>query len=145
MSETLQGRSGPICVDFMSLRPQTEAVANIEVLGAHVYQVSSAGILVHNASNPCVANRHTSGKTLNPVLDPARPPYKRGHAGQPVVDHVKARAAGGHPTDPSNLDLKPWEWNARKGAYEGQLLKAKREYMEQFIKHGMAESDAARN
>ncbi len=61
-------------------------------------------------------------RILNPVKDPSPPIYKRGHPGKPVTDHIRARAAGGHPTDPANLDIKPWEWNARKGAYEGQLL-----------------------
>jgi hypothetical protein len=69
-------------------------------------------------------------RTLTPVADIARPTYTKGHAGQPVVDHIKARAAGGHATDPSNLDIKPWEWNSRKGAYEGQLLEQRAQYTE---------------
>jgi hypothetical protein len=72
-------------------------------------------------------------RTLSPVKDPAPPSYKRGHPGQPVTDHVRARAAGGHPTDPANLHTKPWEWNARKGNYEGQLLKARRRLVEQGL------------
>lgn len=72
-------------------------------------------------------------RTLNPVPDPARPVYKQGHAGQPVIDHIRPRAAGGHPNDPSNLHVKPWKWNARKGAYEGQLLKARQYYIRQGL------------
>jgi len=72
-------------------------------------------------------------RTLNPAKDPAPPVYSRGHPGQPVTDHVRARAAGGHPTNPANLDTKPWEWNARKGAYEGQLLMDRRRLIEQGL------------
>ena len=72
-------------------------------------------------------------RTLNPVPNPARPVYKQGHAGQPVIDHIRPRAAGGHPNDPSNLHVKPWKWNARKGAYEGQLLKAHQYYIRQGL------------
>jgi hypothetical protein len=82
-------------------------------------------------------------RTLTPVSDPDRPTYKRGHAGQPVIDHIKARAAGGHPTDPSNLHLKPWEWNSRKGAFEGQLIEARRFYIQQFVEQGVSPTDAA--
>jgi len=72
-------------------------------------------------------------KTLTPETDNARPEYVRGHAGQPVVDHIKARALGGHPTDPNNLDIKAWEQNARKGSREGQLKQAKHNYVRQGL------------
>ena len=121
--------------------PSGVPVFNFQVEDFHTYFVSQSQnhrpILVHN--NNCGIDA-PSGRTLTPIPDPARPVYKQGHAGKPVVDHIKARAAGGHPTDPSNLDVKPWEWNSRKGAYEGQLLKARQEYIQQGLTPAQADA-----
>lgn len=68
-------------------------------------------------------------RTLTPVADPAPPVYEVGHPGKLVVDHIVPRAAGGHLTSPGNLRTIPYEMNARKGAYEGNLLKYERELM----------------
>jgi len=91
-----------------------------------------------HSADPRYISKTQGARTLTPVRDPAPPVYKRGHPGKPVQDHVKARAAGGHPTDPANLHTKPWEWNARKGAYEGQLLKEK----QRLVKEGLTPEQA---
>jgi hypothetical protein len=125
------------------LRPGRAQVFNLEVDQEHVYYVSQLATLVHNAY-PATTSNAPDVRILNPVTDPVPRVYKQGHPGKPVVDHVRARAAGGHPTDPNNLHVKPWEWNSRKGAYEGQLLKARRDYIAQFVEQGMSTADAAR-
>jgi hypothetical protein len=43
----------------------------------------------------------------------------------PVVDHLRARALRGHPTDPDNLHIKAWSENSRKGWHEGNYLREK--------------------
>jgi hypothetical protein len=73
-----------------------------------------------------------------PVKDPAPPIYREAHPGKPVVDHILARKAGGHPTDPANLRTIPWEMNARKGGLEGELLS----YERFLIRHGLTPQQA---
>jgi hypothetical protein len=58
--------------------------------------------------------------------DPQQPGYNNG---KPVVDHIKARALGGHATDSGNLRVIPNEMNSRKGGYEGKLKKDRAEYI----------------
>ena len=65
--------------------------------------------------------------TLNPDVgtfkDPAGRTYKGGFSPEdPVVDHRIPRAAGGHPTDPMNLEEISRESNAIKAGKEGPLL-----------------------
>ncbi len=136
LGETLRTESGTLrqITRITPRRGPPAAVFNLEVDAEHVYYVSVDGVLVHNTYPGNAPSTHGPDvRTLNPVTDPVRPVYKQGHAGQPVVDHIRARAAGGHPTDPSNLHGKPREWNSRKGAYEGQLLKARQEYIRQGL------------
>ena len=76
--------------------------------------------------------------TLTPVADPAPPVYEVGNPGQVVEDHILARAAGGSATDPANLRSIPWEMNARKGAFEGQLL----EYENELVQGGLSPEEA---
>jgi hypothetical protein len=87
---------------------------------------------------PAIEGSPSQPKTLEPVPDPARPVYQKHHPGQPVVDHVKARSLGGSATDPENLHIKPWEWNSRKGAYEGQIRKE----IQRYMKAGLSEKQA---
>jgi hypothetical protein len=47
--EELSGIDGPITVATVARRPGTERVYNMTVEGEHVYHVSAAGVLVHNA------------------------------------------------------------------------------------------------
>ncbi|WP_417388076.1 Hint domain-containing protein [Gimesia sp.] len=124
VGEHLQTLNGITRVTSITARGPPEPVYNLEVQVKHTYFVADSGVLVHNgglclkkgaASTDDVAN----SRVLNPVSDLARPVYKQGHPGKPVVDHISARAAGYHATDPKNLHVKPWEWNARKGALEG--------------------------
>ena len=136
LGETLRTESGTLrqITRITPRRGPPVPVFNLEVDAEHVYYVSVDGVLVHNTYPGNAPSTHGPDvRTLNPVTDPVRPVYKQGHAGQPVVDHIRARAAGGHPTDPSNLHGKPREWNSRKGAYEGQLLKARQEYIRQGL------------
>jgi hypothetical protein len=73
---------------------------------------------------------------IGPFKDPANRTYRGGfRPDDQVVDHLLARAAGGHPSDPANLDLKPWESNALKAGREGALLK----YEEYLRKNGMTD------
>jgi hypothetical protein len=138
--DTLRTESGTLrqITRITPRRSPPVPVFNLEVDAEHVYYVSVDGVLVHNAYHDAEffdASRTQAidARTLNPVTDSARPVYKQHHSGKPVVDHLKPRAAGGHPTAPSNLDVKPWEWNARKGAYEGQLIEARRHYIQQGL------------
>ena len=62
--------------------------------------------------------------------DPQRPNYNNG---KPVVDHIRARALDGHPTDPRNLRVIPHEMNSRKGGHEGALKRTR----ERYIKMGL--------
>ena len=47
--ETLRSLCGPLTVAFLLPRPAPEPVFNLEVAAEHVYHVSAAGVLVHNA------------------------------------------------------------------------------------------------
>jgi len=47
--ETLRSLSGPLTVASLVSRPAPEPVFNLEVAAEHVYHVSAAGVLVHNA------------------------------------------------------------------------------------------------
>src|SRR5487761_1215010 len=49
IGETLRGLDGPLTVARLSRRPGTDRVYNMAVEGEHVYHVSAAGALVHNA------------------------------------------------------------------------------------------------
>ena len=73
----------------------------------------------------------------------APPIYEVGNPGQVVEDHVLARAAGGSPTDSASLRSIPWEMNARKGAFEGQLLEYERELVQQGLTPAQARSVTA--
>lgn len=80
---------------------------------------------------------------MTPVADPAPPVYEVGHPGQLVEDHILARAGGGSATDPANLRTIPWEMNARKGAFEGQLLEYERELVQGGLTPAQARSVTA--
>jgi hypothetical protein len=78
--------------------------------------------------------------TLNPDYGPFPDTRGRTYRGglspdEPVVDHVRARAAGGDPVDPANLDIKSRESNAIKGGREGALL----QYEQSLREAGMTE------
>ena len=107
-------------IEKVAATGERTTVYNFEVSGVHRYLVGQVGVLVHNAG-AC------------PRPDPARPHYKGGlHEGKPVKDHVQARALGGS-NRPGNIDVKPWEANARKGAREGQVARADRYYVERGL------------
>jgi hypothetical protein len=67
-----------------------------------------------------------AGEPFDPSPNPAR--YQ--HPSRPVVDHIEARALGGSPDDPINLDPKTWEANSRKAGFEGNYLRDLRRYTE---------------
>jgi RHS repeat-associated protein len=73
-----------------------------------------------------------------PFEDPAPPVYRRGHPSQPVVDHIKNRARGGHATNPNNLDIKTWEANSRKAGFEGNYMKD----LQRYRSLGLSRADA---
>jgi hypothetical protein len=54
IGERVRVFGGPRWVQGVTLRPGTEPVYNIEVEGDHCYRVGQQGLLVHNASNPCI-------------------------------------------------------------------------------------------
>ncbi len=103
-----------------------------------------AGDTIRIPSNAGDASPPPDVRILTPVKDPARPAYKRGHAGQVVQDHKLsreiARKQGKLPKalEPSNLDPKPFEMNARKGGYEGAYLRERA----QLIKDGLSPEQA---
>jgi hypothetical protein len=84
-------------------------------------------------------------RTLNPVADPARPVYEQGHAGQIVEDHVLSREIADQQgrlpeaLDPSNIEPKPYEMNARKGGYEGQYLQDRQALIDGGLTPGQAD------
>jgi hypothetical protein len=47
----------------------------------------------------------------------------------PVVDHVRARALRGHPTDRQNQYIRAWSENSRKGWHEGNYLQQRKKLM----------------
>jgi hypothetical protein len=53
-SEQLSGLAGPVQVAAVTLVAEPQAVYNIEVEGEHCYRVGTQGLLVHNASTPCM-------------------------------------------------------------------------------------------
>ncbi|MEI8021674.1 MAG: polymorphic toxin-type HINT domain-containing protein, partial [Schlesneria sp.] len=53
VSEQMVSQGGVVTVESIKFHNQPVPVYNIEVFGEHVYEVTSAGILVHNA-NPCL-------------------------------------------------------------------------------------------
>jgi RHS repeat-associated protein len=82
--------------------------------------------------------QHSGDPDLEPSKDPANKKYKGGlRPDDQVEDHLQARAAGGHPTDPKNIDIKSRESNAVKGGREGALLR----YEEYLRKNGLSETD----
>jgi hypothetical protein len=125
--ERLSGRSGSMVVAAAVPLNRAIPVYNLEVHGAHVYHVSTAGILVHNSAT-------TDDCLRLAYRDPVRPPYNNGAT---HLDHAQARALGGS-NAPSNIRPLPAETNLRKGGHEG-ALKAYREYL---IRNGMLREDA---
>jgi hypothetical protein len=72
-----------------------------------------------------------------PLVDPAPPDYEAYYPSFPVEDHVQNQARGG-PDDPSNIDIKTWEANARKGGLEGAYAND----LQGLINQGLSEGDA---
>src|SRR5262249_44646644 len=71
--------------------------------------------------------------------DPDPTSYENGlRPDTPVVDHLRARALRGHPTDPANLHLKAWSENSRKGWHEGNYLRERA----RLIKGGLTREQA---
>jgi hypothetical protein len=116
-------------------------------------EASSSSEIVHSEEPEVASRTSDSGEfeaadedpqaatgTLNPDKGPFPDNSGRRYRGglspdDPVVDHVRARAAGGDATDPANLDIKSRESNAVKGGREGGLLR-----YEQYLRNnGMSE------
>lgn len=85
-------------------------------------------------------------RTLTPVADPARPIYAKGHPGAVVDDHILSRAIArrqGQPSaalDPSNIEPKPYEMNARKGGHEAAYPKDRDDLIKGGLTPGQADS-----
>ncbi len=58
-------RAGPVAIDAIALRPvgDDERVYNLQIHGQHVYQVTAAGVLVHN--NNCIGAPRGAGGLFN--------------------------------------------------------------------------------
>ncbi len=72
-----------------------------------------------------------------PFVDPEPPNYS--YPSRPVDDHIQFRAGGGSATNKSNIDVKTWEANSRKGGFEGQYLRDLEAYMEEGLSRADAE------
>ena len=83
--------------------------------------------------------------TGEPFVDPAPPNFTPGYyPSRPVVDHRLSRAIArrlerlGEALDSSNMDIKTWEANARKGGFEGNYLQE----LDAYIQQGLTEQQA---
>ncbi len=142
--ERLAAFGGTWTVASVRRLPGRHRVYNLEVDTDHVYLVSPLAILSHNvdgcgrppgeagASNKGQIQTYGPGSPRSPLgadiqyADPAPTVYRNGLTPDtPVVDHIRARALRGHPTDPENLHVKAWSENARKGWHEGEYLREK--------------------
>lgn len=156
--ERLAASGGTWTVASVRRLPGRHRVYNLEVDTDHVYLVSPLAILSHNVDgcpNPPGGGRSTAkeqtlthgpGNLRSPLgadvqyTDPAPTVYRNGLTPDtPVVDHIRARALRGHPTDPENLHIKAWSENARKGWHEGEYLREKTRLINQGLTPDQAE------
>jgi hypothetical protein len=102
-----------------------EMVFNLEVDSEHVYFVSAARILVHNAG--CFDHDILGDPRYTSTYDP----------GATHIDHTVARALGG-PDDEANERAIEAAMNLRKGGLEGELA----QYRDYLFNGGMSMEDA---
>ena len=92
-------------------------------------------MLVHNSTPRSALDTDIS------YSDPAPVTYKGPMSpDSPVVDHIRARSHGGHPTDSANLDVRSWSENSRKGWHEGEYLRLRNEYEAAGMSRAAAEA-----
>ena len=86
VGDRLQTATGPMLICRVEVRHRPVPVYNIEVRGSHVYEVTAAGILVHNAGDTCL---YRGDDFFNELVGPKGPKSHMDAAGNLVPANPK--------------------------------------------------------
>ena len=130
--EHTQSRDGLLKITRRTALPDMQPVYNIEVHGEHVYEVTRAGVLVHNNAPDClqaaidrgmkVLRGPTAPDEMVGVLQKLGRPMSRERIGD-VIHLVKAKMNIGAAEDVV-FDLSGGMWDSRTGEYIGKMWEA---------------------